>query len=73
MPNIMDDFTHLDGLSIPELHGKYQMLKGEGPSTQLSDEVLQELLAITRILRKRSTAPQAKKSSAKIAPSLDAL
>lgn len=74
MTDVMDEFPHLNDKTLPELHARYQTLKGEGPSQQLSDEVLKELLAISRVLRKRAAAPTAKTSSKKAAaPTLDAL
>lgn len=74
MPDVMDDFSaKLEGKTLGELHSRRQELIGGGPTASLSDETLQELLAIARILRKRSSAPVAKKSAKTAAPSLDAL
>lgn len=74
MTDLMDEWTSkLEGKTIGELFNRRQELIGAGPTTNLSDEVLQELLAIARVLRKRSSAPQPKKSAKAAAPSLDAL
>lgn len=75
MTDVMDEFPHLNDKTLPELHSRYQALKGDGPSQQLSDATLKELLAISRVLRKRSSAPTAKVAVGKKAPppSLDAL
>lgn len=71
--NVMDEFPDLNALTLPELHAKYQSLKGDGPSRELSDDDLKQLLAIARVLRRRASAPTSKTSTKKIAPSLDAL
>ena len=73
MTDVMDEFTHLKNASIGELNSRYQLLKTSAPVSELSDDTLKELMAIARILRGRTSAPTAKKSSSKIAPSLDAL
>lgn len=73
MTDVMDEFFPLlEGKTLGELHSRRQELIGNGPTSQLSDNTLRELLAIARILRKRSSAPAPKKST-KIIPSLDAL
>lgn len=73
MTNVMDEYAHLQNASIGELNARYQQLKTSAPYDQLSDEALQELVAIARIMRKRTSAPAAKKSATKTAPTLDAL
>lgn len=77
MSDVMSEFPHLQDKTLGELHQRYQYLKEgprTGPNNGLSDEVLQELIAISRVLRKRSSAPQPKAASKKAAaPSLDAL
>lgn len=75
MPNIMDDFEHLNTWDDTRLLQRQAELKGSTPVGDLSDAVLQELLAIARVVRRRTTAPNAKTSSSKRAPapSLDAL
>ena len=77
MSDAMDDFPHLKDKTLGELHSRYQTLK-EGPKTgpngTLSDDVLIELIAIARVLRKRASAPTTKTTKAKASsPSLDAL
>lgn len=73
MTDVMDDFPHLNDKSLGELHSRRQELIGSGPVTHLSDDTLRELLALARILRRRSSVPTSKTKSAKITPSLDAL
>lgn len=76
MSDIMTEFPHLATKTLGELHQRYQILKDgprTGPNNGLSDDVLQELIAIYRVLRKRSSAPAAKVSKKAAAPSLDAL
>lgn len=76
MPNIMTDYEHLNSWDEPKLLQRQQTLKGGAPDgnwNQLSDEALQELLAIGRILRKRTTAPKAAASSKRTPVSLDSL
>lgn len=72
MPDVMDSFTHLKDKSQGELLSRYQLLKASAPPGDLSDETLQELLVINRILRGRSSAPTAKTPRAP-APGLDML
>lgn len=76
MPNIMIDYEHLNSWDEPKLLGRQQDLKSaaaNGNFSSLSDETLQELLAISRVLRKRTTAPKAASSKRAPAPSLDSL
>jgi hypothetical protein len=76
MSDIMHEFPHLAAKTLGELHHRYQQLKEgpkTGPNNGLSDDVLQELIAISRVLRKRSSAPVAKTSKKAAAPTLDAL
>lgn len=75
MPDIMKDYTHLDTWSDTQLFDRQSALKASAPTfKQLSDEALQELLAINRSLRKRTVAPTAKSASKRApAPSLDSL
>lgn len=78
MPDIMIDYAHLNSWDENKLFNRQSELKGSvapGDFGRLSDEALQELLAIARVLRKRTTSPSAKISSGKRAPapSLDAL
>jgi hypothetical protein len=76
MSDVMQEFLHLNGLDHPQLLGRRQQLLSTAPDARgLSDEALQELLVIARILRKRAIAPAAKATSSRraAAPSLDAL
>lgn len=75
MPDIMQDFKHLETFSDAALFERQTVLKNSsgGNMEALSDDALQELLAIARVLRRRTTAPKAKSSSRAAAPTLDAL
>ena len=75
MPNVMIDYDHLNSWDEPRLLARQQLLKESAPITELSDEALQELLAIMRVLRRRTVAPTARSTSTKRAPapSLDSL
>lgn len=78
MPDIMKDYEHLNSWDENALFNRQAELRqGFAPSDfgRLPDEALQELLAIGRVLRRRTTAPNAKTPSGKRAPapSLDAL
>lgn len=76
MPDIMKDYAHLDTWDDNALFARMSALKTSAPSFgELSDEALQELLAINRTLRKRTTAPTATRAKAAkaSAPSLDML
>ena len=60
MPDVMDAFKHLDAMSQLQLFERRSTLVGSAPNgdyRQLSDEVLQELVAIHRILRRSSSKP----------------
>lgn len=59
MTDVMDAFDHLNQMSQIQLFERRSALVGSAPNgdyRQLSDEVLQELVAIHRILRKHSGA-----------------
>lgn len=74
MSNVMEEFPELNDKTQPELYARYQQLKGDGPTRELDDETLKELLAISRVLRKRATAPTTKTAAKKAPPpGLDAL
>lgn len=75
MADIMKDFVHLDSWDDNQLFNRQAELKGSAPAKDLPDATLQELLAIMRVLRRRTTSPTAKAASSKraAAPSLDAL
>jgi len=79
MTNVMDDFRHLEGLSQTQLFERRSALIGSAPSgdyKQLSDEVLQELVAIHRVLRRKTssgTKPAVSRKGANLVPSLDSI
>lgn len=61
MTDVMDNYDHLNSMSQLQLFERRSALVGSAPNgdyRQLSDEVLQELVAIHRILRKHSGAKQ---------------
>jgi hypothetical protein len=77
MTNLMDDFKHLNDMSSVQLFERRSTLIGAAPNgdfKSLTDEALQELVAIARVLRKKVT-PQSRISGGKRAPAptLDAL
>lgn len=58
MTDVMDAFKHLDSMSQIQLFERRSALVGSAPNgdyRQLSDETLQELVAIHRILRRHSS------------------
>lgn len=60
MTDVMDAFKHLDSLTQIQLFERRSALVGSAPGgdyRQLPDEVLQELVAIHRILRRTSSKP----------------
>jgi hypothetical protein len=77
MSNVMDEFQHLDGMSQTQLFERRSSLIGSAPNgdyKQLTDEVLQELVAIHRVLRRKSapsTKPSVTRKGANLVPSLD--
>lgn len=78
MSDVMTLFPHLAGYDQTQLFQRRVAILAEAPAgdmKQLSDEALQELMAIARHLRKKAAPPSATKSSNKraVAPSLDAL
>lgn len=74
MPDIMEDYKHLDGWDDNKLFGRQSELKNSGLAMKdLSDETLQELLAINRVLRRRAHAPKPKASTRAAAPTLGQL
>lgn len=73
MPNLMTDYEHLKTKDTTALLMRREEVKASAPDPKdLSDEALQELLAIARILRTRTVAPKAA-SVKKVAANLDAL
>jgi len=77
MTNVMDGFRHLDSMTPVDLLSRRSTLIGAAPNgdyRQLSDESLQELVAIARVLRRKSSPATATKSRQKdMIPTLDAL
>lgn len=75
MPDLMKDFEHLKALETTALMDRRSvLLASESDPRNHSDETLQEMLAIARILRTRTVAPKAATGSKRaIAPTLDAL
>lgn len=77
MTNVMDAFQHLDSMSQTQLFERRTALIGSAPDgdyKQLSDEVLQELVAIHRVLRRKSspaTKPSVSRKGANMVPTLD--
>ena len=73
MTDVMDNFKHLNDMSQLQLFERRSSLVGSAPNgdyRQLADEVLQELVAIHRILRKHTRPKVARKPET---PTLDQL
>jgi len=77
MSNLMDSFKHLDEMSPAQLFERRANLIGAAPNgdyKKLSDEALQELVAIARVLRRKSSPATSTKSRTKdMVPTLDAI
>ena len=78
MTNVMDSFQHLEGMSQTQLFERRSSLISVAPSgdyKQLTDEVLQELVAIHRVLRRKSstTKPSVSRKGANMVPTLDSI
>lgn len=78
MPDIGQDYPHLNDFTQDQLYQRRTELIGAAPSgdfKQLTDAVLMELVVIARVLRKRTSAPRSSSSGSrsKITPTLDAL
>lgn len=78
MSDVMGIFPHLAAFDQTQLYQRRTEILGSAPGgdmKQLSDEALQELLAIARHLRKKAAPAAASKAAPKraVAPSLDAL
>lgn len=77
MTNVMDQFGHLDSMTATQLFERRTALIGSAPDgdyKQLSDDVLQELVAIHRVLRRKSapgTKPSVSRKGANMVPTLD--
>lgn len=73
MPEVNEVYSETDQLDIAGLHARREELLAACPEadyTNLSDDSLTELLAITRSLRRRS-APSTRKKSASPPPPQD--
>lgn len=78
MSNVMADFQHLDGMSQTQLFERRTALIGSAPNgdyKHLPDEVLMELVAIHRVLRRRTstTKPTVSRKGANLVPTLDSI
>jgi hypothetical protein len=79
MTNVMDSFQHLEGMSQTQLFERRTTLIGSAPDgdyKQLPDETLQELVAIHRVLRRKTssgTKPSVSRKGANLVPSLDSI
>jgi len=74
MPNVKDEFLHLNSFETIALHSRRAELIGTPPRTHLPDEVLRELMCISRLLRDRASISRRTDSSPRrSAPSLDML
>lgn len=79
MVNVMDEFQHLDAMTQAQLLERRTALIGSAPNGDykaLSDEVLQELVALHRVLRRRTspaTKPSVSRKGRDIVPTLDSI
>lgn len=78
MTNVMDAYQFLEGMSQTQLFERRSALIGSAPNgdyKQLSDEVLQELVAIHRVLRRKSSPvkPSTSRKGMNIIPTLDSI
>lgn len=66
MPELNDYFSHLNNLSEHELTDRREVLQAtaNGDYTNLEDEALSELFAITRTLRKKAVTSTGRKRKA---------
>lgn len=77
MTNVMNEFPHLDNMSATQLFERRSQLIGSAPNgdyKQLPDEVLMELVAIHRVLRRKSspaTKPSVSRKGGNMVPTLD--
>jgi len=76
MTNVMDAYTYLDGMTEAQILQRRSAIIGSAPNgdyKQLSDEDLQELVAIHRVLRRKTSTsvPRASRKGADMVPSLD--
>jgi hypothetical protein len=78
MSNVMDEFTHLNDCTAVQLFERRSNLIGQAPDGNfklLSDDVLRELVAIARILRKKVSPAATRTPAARkpLVPTLDSL
>jgi hypothetical protein len=80
MSNVMDAFAHLDAMSQTQLfERRVQLIGGSatGDYKDLSDEALGELVAIARVLRRKTATGKPtlsrKAANSNLIPSLDNL
>ena len=78
MTNVMDAFGHLDTMTQPQLFERRSHLVSAAPNgdyRQLSDEALQELVAISRVLRRKSSPATARANARRgsFIPTLDSI
>ena len=76
MTNVMDAFGHLDTMTQPQLFERRSNLVSAAPSgdyRQLTDEALQELVAISRVLRRKAASPATRARKGTFVPSLDSI
>lgn len=74
MPNVVEEFPHLNDLTQDQLYQRRTSLIGSAPQgdyKQLTDDALKELVVIARVLRRRTSAPTS--AGKKVAPSLGML
>lgn len=77
--NVMDQFQHLDNMTQAQLFERRTALIGTAPNgdyKDLPDEVLMELVAIHRVLRRRTapaTKPSVSRKGRDIIPTLDSI
>lgn len=58
MTEVRDLYPEMDAKDLPWLHNRLEELKGSAANyKELSDDALYEIMAITRSLRKRASAP----------------
>ena len=76
MVNVMDIFEHLNSMSPVQLFERRSALIGAAPNGDfklLSDEALQELVAIARVLRKKTSGTPKVSGGKGITPTVDML
>ena len=76
MTNVMDAFVYLDGMTEAQILQRRTAIIGSAPNGDyklLSDEDLQELVAIHRVLRRKTSsgAPRVSRKGSDMVPTLD--